>query len=109
MKLFETIDGLFVGTRYLSWGIGVVGIIGSAILFFANIPLGIASAAVFLATFFLAVGVALLLIPNRLAKGKLDGNKKYIIGAASLAIALVVMAIVWFSQGGFPTINLLFA
>lgn len=109
MKLFDTTDGLLVGTRYLAWGIALLGIVGSVILFFANISLGFASAAVFLATFFLAIGVVLLLIPQQLAKGKLEGSRKYIIGAISLVIALVIMGIVWFSNGGFPAVNLIFA
>lgn len=109
MKLFDTTYGLLVGARYLAWGIALLGIIGSIVLFFANIPLGIASAAVFLASFFLAIGVVLLLIPKQLAKGKLGGTKKYIVGSVALVIALVIMGIVWFSIGGFPEINLIFA
>lgn len=109
MKLFDITDGLLSGTRYLAWGIAVLGIIGSVVLFFANLSLGFASAAVFLASFFLAIGVVLLLMPKQLAKGKLEGTKKYIIGAVALIIALVIMGIVWFSNGGFPAINLIFA
>lgn len=109
MKLFDCIDGLLVGTRYLAWGIAVLGIIGSVILFIANVPLGIGAAPVFLASFFLSIGVTLLLIPKQLAKGKLTGNKKYVAGAVSLAIAIVVMGIVWISNGGFPAVNLIFA
>ena len=37
MKLFDSIDGLFSATRYLVWGLGVLGIIGSAVLIFVNI------------------------------------------------------------------------
>lgn len=48
MGLFKCIDGLLVGTKFLAWVIGVVGIIGSIVLFFANISLGFASAAVFI-------------------------------------------------------------
>lgn len=109
MKLFESIDGLLVGTRYLAWGIGVLGVIGSVILFIANVPLGIGAAAVFVASFFLAVAVSLLLLPKQLAKGKLESNKKYIVGAVSLVIAIAVMGIVYLSNGGFPAVNLIFA
>lgn len=109
MKLFESIDGLLVGTRYLAWGIGVLGVIGSVILFIANVPLGIGTAAVFVASFFLAVAVSLLLLPKQLAKGKLESNKKYIVGAVSLVIAIAVMGIVYLSNGGFPAVNLIFA
>ena len=41
MKLFESVNGLLAGTRYLAWGIAVLGILGSVILFIANIPFGI--------------------------------------------------------------------
>ena len=109
MKLFESIGGLLAGTRYLAWGIGVLGTVGSVILFLANIPLGIGTAAVFLASFFLAIAVSLLLIPQKLAKGKLEGNKKYVIGAVSLIIAVAVMGIVYMINGGFPAVNLIFA
>lgn len=109
MKLFDTTDGLLAGTRYLAWGIALLGILGSIILLFVNIPLGIPSAAVFLATFFLAIGVVLLLMPKQLAKDKMEGKKKYIIGAVALIIAVAIMGIVWFSNGGFPAVNLIFA
>lgn len=108
MKLFDSIDGLLKGTRYLAWGIALLGIVGSVILFFANISLGMTSAAIFLATFFLAIGVTLLLLPKQLAKGILEGNKKYLIGTVALIVAFVVAGIVWFSNGGFPEVNLLF-
>lgn len=36
MMLFKSIDGLLVGTKYLSWSIGVLGIAGSVVLAFAN-------------------------------------------------------------------------
>lgn len=109
MKLFESIDGLLVGTRYLAWGIGVLGILGSIVLFIANIPLGIGTAAVFIASLFLAIAVTLLLIPKKISKGKFEGNKKYIIGAVSLVIAIAVMGIVYASNSGFPAVNLIFA
>lgn len=109
MKLFESIDGLFIGTRYLVWALALLGIIGSVILFFVNIPLGLASAMVFLASFLLSIGVVLLLIPKKLVKGKLEGSKKYAVGGAAIVIAVAVMGIVWFSNGGFPALNLIFA
>ena len=109
MKLFKSIDGLLVGTRYLAWGIGVLGIIGSIVLFIANVPLGIGTAAVFIASLFLAVAVSLFLLPEKLAIGKLEGNKKYVIGAVTLVLAVVVLGIVCASTGGFPAVNLIFA
>ena len=108
MDLFKIIDNLLVGTKYLAWAIGLVGIIGSVVLFFANISLGFASAAVFIAAFFLSIAVTLLLLPKQLAKGKLEGKHKNIIGGVALAIAVVVMGIVYAVSGGFPELNLLF-
>lgn len=109
MKLFATIDGLFIGTRYLSWGIALVGIVGSIVLFFVNLSLGISSAMVFVAAFLLAVGVTLLLLPKAFAKGLLSNAKmRYIVGGAALLLATVIMGITYFVSGGFPELNLLF-
>lgn len=109
MKLFETIDGLLVGTKYLSWGIALVGIVGSIVLFFANLSLGISSAMVFVAAFLLAVGVTLLLLPKALAKGPLsNASMRNGIGAVALILATIIMGITYFTTGGFPELNLLF-
>ena len=110
MKLFDTVDGLLVGTKYLAWGIGLVGIVGSVVLFFANIPLGMASAVTFLAALLFSVSVTLLLFPKKLTEGKLEklsGNKRYIIGSAVLVAAVAVMGVVYLTNGGFPALNLL--
>jgi hypothetical protein len=104
MKLFDIIDGLFFGSKYLVWGLSLLGILGSLILLFINISLGFASAAVFIATFFLALGVTILLLPKKLVQV----NKRYIIGAISLAIALGVIGVVYVTNGGFPQIDLIF-
>lgn len=108
MKLLKCIDWLLIGTRYLSWAIALAGIAGSALLFFANIPLGLGSAMVFAAGFFLAVSVTLLLLPGQLAKGCLKGNRRYLVGAAVFVIALLIMFVVWNSYHGFPRLNLFF-
>ena len=39
-KLFGVIDGLLVGTRFLAWGIAMLGIAGSVVLMVANLPWG---------------------------------------------------------------------
>lgn len=108
MKLFESIDGLLVGTKYLAWAIALVGILGSVVLFVANLSLGFGSAVVFIASFLLAVGVTLLLLPEKLAKGKLEGNKKNIVGVVACVLAAAIMGIVYFTNGGFPELNLIF-
>lgn len=108
MGLFKIIDGLLVGTKYLAWGMGVLGIILSIVLFFANISLGFASAATFIAALLLSVAVTLLLWPTPFAKGVFGGKGKYIIGGICLALAVLVFAIVYFVSGGFPALNLLF-
>lgn len=109
MKLFESVNGLLAGTRYLAWGIAVLGILGSVILFIANIPFGIGAAVTFVASFFLAIAVTLLLLPGQLAKGKLEGNRKYLIGTVCLVAAVAIMGIVYAVNGGFPAVNLIFA
>lgn len=106
MKLFETIDGLFVGTRYLVWGLGVLGTIGSLILFVANLPLGLVTAATFLASFCLALAVALLLMPEKLAEGRLE--KKGAVSILLLVVAVALMGLIYLVCGGFPAVNLLF-
>lgn len=108
MMLFKTIDGLLVGTKYLAWVIGLLGTIGSVILFLVNIPLGAGATAVFLATFLLSMAVTLLLLPKVMAKGILGGNMRYMTGLAACAAALVVMFCVWNVNGGFPSLNLIF-
>lgn len=109
MKLFETIDGLLTGTKYLAWAIALVGIVGSVILFFCNLSLGLASAMVFVAALLLSVAVTLMLLPEKLAKGKLaDQRKRMTVGCVLLVLAVVVMGVTYFSCGGFPALNLLF-
>lgn len=108
MGLFKIIDGLLVGTKYLAWGIGLIGMIGSVVLFFTNLSLGFASAAVFIASFFLCAAVTLLLLPEQLVKGIFAGKARYIIGGVALVIAAAGMGIVYAVCGGFPALNLLF-
>lgn len=109
MKLFESIDGLLVGTKYLAWIIALICIPMTAVLFFVNLSLGLPSAMVFVAAFLLAVGVTLLLLPEKFAKGKLaDQKKRNTIGGVSLVIAVAIMGITYFVNGGFPELNLLF-
>lgn len=108
MKIFSCIDGLFVGTRYLVLGLALLGIIGSLVLFCVNIPLGLASAAVFISTFFLALGVSLLLFPRKSVKGIPDGKKRYLVSVVSLVVSFAAIGIVYASIGGFPPLNLIF-
>lgn len=108
MKLFESIDSLLIGTKYLAWAIALICIPVTAVLFFANLSLGLASAMVFIAAFLLAVGVTLLLLPQKLAKGILASKKRNIIAAVAVVLAAAIMGITYFSVGGFPELNLLF-
>lgn len=109
MQLFETIDGLLASTKYLAWAIALVGIVGSVILFFANLSLGFASAMVFVAALLLSVAVTLMLLPEKLAKGKLaDQRKRMVVGGVLLVLATAVMGITYFACGGFPALNLIF-
>lgn len=108
MELFKTIDGLLHGTKYLAWAIGLVGIVGSVILFFCNLSLGLPSAMVFVAAFLLSIAVTLLLLPEKLAKGPLVIAKRTTVSVVALVAAVAVMGITYFSCGGFPPLNLLF-
>lgn len=109
MKLFETIDGLLAGTKYLAWAIALVGIVGSIVLFFANLSLGFASAIVFVAALLLSIAVTLMLLPEKLAKGKLaDQHKRMITGCVLLVLAAAIMGVTYFACGGFPALNLIF-
>lgn len=110
MKLFEAVDGLLVGATYLAWSIALVCIPITAILFFANLSLGLTSAMVCVAAFLLAVGVTLLLLPEKLAKkGFLsDKKKRCMVGVVAVVLAVAVMGITYFSVGAFPMLNLLF-
>lgn len=109
MKLFGIIDGLLVGTRYLTWGIALVGILVSLALLVANVPLGLGSVASCVALFLLACGSVLLLLPKQLAYGGLEGGVHFAIGAIVLLVACGVMGLVYLTQGGFPALNLIFA
>lgn len=109
MGLFKTIDSLLAGTKYLVWGIALLGIVGSVILFFANIGLGFGTATIFIATLLLSIGVTLLLLPKQLAKGKFESKSRYIGGAFSIVISVCVMGVIYMSAGGFPAVNLIFA
>lgn len=108
MLLFRWIDGLLVGTRYLVWGLGVLGVVAAATLFCLNLPLGAASALVWVAALLLAVGVALTLLPAALVRGKLAGTIRRTVGFGALAGAVVLMGGIYLVCGGFPAVNLLF-
>ncbi|MFC0233876.1 hypothetical protein ACFFIF_07720 [Vagococcus entomophilus] len=109
MMLFKTIDNLFVGTKYGVWGMSVLGIVFSVVLALANFGMGIGAVAIFIATFCLSISLMLLLLPKGLEKGKKINKYKY--GTAILlgVIALSITGIVYFTNGGFPELNLLFA
>lgn len=109
MKLFESIDGLLAGAVYLFWAIALVCIPITLVLFFVNLGMGFASAMVFVAAFALSVGVTLMLLPAKLAKGKLaDQKKRMTVGCVLLVLAAAIMGITYFACGGFPALNLLF-
>ncbi|MDO5546267.1 MAG: hypothetical protein Q4F81_10715 [Eubacteriales bacterium] len=109
MKLFEIIDGLLAGAVYLFWAIALIGIPMTLILFFVNLGMGFASAMVFVAAFLLSIAVTLLLLPAKLAKGKLaDQKKRVTAGCVLLVLAAAIMGITYFACGGFPAMNLIF-
>lgn len=64
MMLSNVINGLFIGTKYLVWAMGVIGIPLSIILLVANIAGGIGAIVIMVATLLLSVAVTLMLMPN---------------------------------------------
>lgn len=110
--LTKTIDGLFIGTRYLVWVLGILGIVGSVILAAANISLGMSSVFVFIGTLLLSITLSLLLMPDALVKQKILPealmSKRFVISAVSAVLAAAVVGIIYFTNGGFPSLNLLF-
>lgn len=109
MGLLSTIDGLLVFARYLAWAIAVVCVPISLVLVCMNLPLGIGSAAVFLAALLLAAGLAVLLMPRVVAE-RIKGIEGFRIPAVVLCVvAVALMGITYALSGGFPEINLLFA
>lgn len=110
MILSDVINGLFIGLRYLVWGLGVVGIPVSIILLIANIAGGIGGIGIMLALLLLSGALALLLMPNSLVEKLPDvlQEKRYFIGAIAVIIAALLAGIVYFTVGGFPSLNLLF-
>ena len=77
-------------------------------IIFFNIGMGLGAAMVFIAALVLSVGLTMLLLPASFIKGKLAGNKRYIAGSVFMVLAFVIMGITYFSNGGFPDVNLLF-
>ena len=108
MKLFETIDSLLAGTKYLAWGIALLCIPLSVILLFVNFTMGIPAVMACAAAFLLAVGVTLAILPEKLAKGKLAGKNRLIVGGVAIVLAVAVMGIAFFIAGDFPAMNLIF-
>ena len=108
MKLFETVDGLLAGTKYLAWGIALLCIPFSVILLFVNFSMGIPAVMACAAAFLLVVGVTLAILPEKLAKGKLAGKNRLIVGGVAIVLAVAVMGITFFIAGGFPARNLIF-
>lgn len=108
--LEKTINGLFVFTRYLVWALGVLGIVGSAILAVCNFIMGLSAVLLFVSTFLLSVAVTLLLMPealiNKLPVSLIE--KRFVISGVALVIATVITGVVYFTQGGFPELNLIF-
>lgn len=98
----KTIRGLFIGTKYGVLGLSALGIAGSVILFFMNVGIGMASAALCLAVLALCIGLVLILIPKEMTRREL------IISVACLIIAFAITGIIYYSNGGFPHMNLLF-
>lgn len=108
MMIFKVIDGLFVGTRYGAWLLGVLGIVGSLVLAVANLGVGFGAVLVCAGALLVSVAVSLLLVPQKLLKNRFEGNKRVLIGVAALVASMVLVGGVYFLNGGFPELNLIF-
>lgn len=110
MGLFAIIDSLLVGTYYLGWGIALICIPLSVVLFVCSLSYGVAAAAACLAALLAAAGVTLLLLPKQMKLPlRAIAEKRIVLGGALLALGTVVMGVTYFAAGGLPTMNLLFA
>ncbi len=94
------IKGLLIFTKWLGFALAIVCIPLSILLFIANLPLGILSAGVFIASLLAAVGVALL-IPKTPVFLK-------VVGGILLVAAVVIMGLICFTEGGFPALDIFF-
>lgn len=85
MMLSNVINGLFIGTKYLVWAMGVIGIPLSIILLVANIAGGIGAIVIMVATLLLSVAVTLMLMPNSLVEKLPEGlqEKRFLVGAVA--------------------------
>lgn len=108
MSILKVIDGLFIGTRYGVWLLSLIGIPVALILAFVNMSLGMVSALVFVAALFGSLGVMLILLPKQFVSKSKFFEKRFAAGSATLVIALIMIGTIYFTQSGFPEINLLF-
>lgn len=108
--IVSVIGMLFVATRYIMWGIAIVGIPISIILIFANIKRGIKAVLLMIAALCIAISVALVAIPSSLIvilPIVLQANR-FVIGGILGLVALAIATLVCFAKGEFPELNLLF-
>ena len=108
MLLLKTIDGLFAGTRYGVWVLSVLGLAGSIILTFVNLSVGAAAFFICIASFLLSMALTLGLLPSALVKNDFLKKKRFLAAGIALSLAIVITGIAYFTQGGFPDMNLLF-
>lgn len=106
--LSKTIDGLFKGTYYGVWVLGVLGIFISLILAFANLSLGLSSVFTCVALLCLAIAITLGLLPKSFIKGEFLEKRRVPFAIICVMIALVMIGIIYVVVGGFPELNLLF-
>ncbi len=105
--LTKIINNLFIATRYGVWTLGVLGIIASIILIPANASLGMSSTVIFIATLLVAITVALILLPQKLVINNFL-KKRSIIATITGFLAIGLVAVIYYTNNGFPQLNLLF-
>lgn len=104
----KTINTLFKATEYGVWGISILGIFACFILAVVNFPLGILSSATFLAGLSLAIGLTFILLPEAFEFNHYLCHHRMPISIVFFIIAFVLMGGIYFMNGGFPALNLLF-
>lgn len=106
--MLETIiNKLFDCTYYGSWILSVLGVFISIVLIAFNINLGIQSILTFVCTLLLAQGLTMILVPEQILVFE-NIKSKNVIGCINILIAGIVFGVIYFMNGGFPPVNLIF-
>lgn len=102
--LTKTIDSLFIATRYGIWGLGVLGILISILLAFANVALGVPSILLCIGILLLSITISIGLLPKQLVRYAIL-EKRFQIAFASGMLAVILVGVLYFTNNGFPALH----